>query len=526
MRNNLPVTGRAIKLPDDANILSTTDGASLITYVNPDFIKFSGYSEAELLGQPHNIVRHPDMPTLAFKHMWATLNAGHSWMGLVKNRCKNGDHYWVSAYVTPIRKNGKTVEFQSVRTAPTTAQIEAAEKLYVHLRNGRGSISRWLRLGLGAKISLLVCSLIALGTFGLDSMLSIPPYVSFMQAALNCALSYIAIAFVLGPLRSLARQTRELADNPVSQILYTGRTDEVGQIQFALLTAQAETGAVIGRIADASDRLGGCAKNLLDEIHASNRLTVEQQVETDQIATAITQMAASIQDVARNAQSAASAAEKAGNETRFGQQLVSDTSRMITALEIEIHQATHVIYALENHSNDISHVLDVIGDITAQINMLALNAAIEAARAGDQGRGFAVVADEVRSLAARTQQSTADIQQMISALQDGTRAAVSVMEQSRDHAQLSVSQARQARESLGGIGRGVHEITEMNMQIAAAVEEQGAVSEGINRSVSNIRDAADLSVSTSQNNHDNASEALRLTSALHELTKQFWAKLH
>ncbi|WP_407074084.1 methyl-accepting chemotaxis protein [Pseudomonas sp. CCC3.2] len=237
-------------------------------------------------------------------------------------------------------------------------------------------------------------------------------------------------------------------------------------------------------------------------------------------------MAASIQDVARNAQSAASAAEKAGNETRFGQQLVSDTSRMITALEIEIHQATHVIYALENHSNDISHVLDVIGDITAQINMLALNAAIEAARAGDQGRGFAVVADEVRSLAARTQQSTADIQQMISALQDGTRAAVSVMEQSRDHAQLSVSQARQARESLGGIGRGVHEITEMNMQIAAAVEEQGAVSEGINRSVSNIRDAADLSVSTSQNNHDNASEALRLTSALHELTKQFWAKLH
>ncbi|MEB0039268.1 MULTISPECIES: PAS domain-containing methyl-accepting chemotaxis protein [unclassified Pseudomonas] len=526
MRKNSAVTGRAIQLPSDANILSTTDTASLITYVNPDFIKFSGYSEAELLGQPHNVVRHPDMPALAFEHMWATLHMGHSWMGLVKNRCKNGDHYWVSAYVTPIRKNGKTVEFQSVRTAPSAAQVEAAEKLYTQLRSGSGSASRWLRLGLSTKISVLVCSLITLSIFSLGSVLSIPSYVSLLETALSCALSCVAIAVVLRPLRGLARQVRGSADNPLSQILYTGRADVVGQIQFALLTAHAETGAVIGRIADASDRLGGCAKNLLDEIHASNRLTVEQQVETDQIATSITQMAASIQEVARNAQTAASAAEKAGNETRFGQQLVSDTSKMITALEIEIHQATNVIYALENHSNDISQVLEVIGDIAAQINMLALNAAIEAARAGDQGRGFAVVADEVRSLAARTQQSTADIQQMINALQDGTRSAVSVMEKSRDHAQLSVSQARQARESLGGIGRGVHEITEMNMQIAAAVEEQGEVSEGINRSVANIRDATELSVSTSQNNHNNASEALRLTSALHELTKQFWAKLH
>ncbi|MCT4723899.1 MULTISPECIES: PAS domain-containing protein [Enterobacteriaceae] len=130
MRQNLPVTGRNLELPKDANILSTTSPQSHITYVNPDFIKISGFTEEELLGQPHNIVRHPDMPPAAFEHMWSTLKSGRSWMGLVKNRCKNGDHYWVSAYVTPIAKNGSIVEYQSVRTKPEPEQVLAAEKLY------------------------------------------------------------------------------------------------------------------------------------------------------------------------------------------------------------------------------------------------------------------------------------------------------------------------------------------------------------------------------------------------------------
>ncbi|HHO9679229.1 TPA: PAS domain-containing protein [Escherichia coli] len=129
MRQNLPVTGRNLELPKDANILSTTSPQSHITYVNPDFIKISGFTEEELLGQPHNIVRHPDMPPAAFEHMWSTLKSGRSWMGLVKNRCKNGDHYWVSAYVTPIAKNGSIVEYQSVRTKPEPEQVLAAEKL-------------------------------------------------------------------------------------------------------------------------------------------------------------------------------------------------------------------------------------------------------------------------------------------------------------------------------------------------------------------------------------------------------------
>lgn len=116
MKINLPVTGRNVDVAPDANILSTTDLTSAITYANDDFIRISGYSRDELLGAPHNLLRHPDMPAQAFAHMWQTLKGGRSWMGLVKNRCKNGDHYWVSAYVTPVTQNGAAVEYQSVRT--------------------------------------------------------------------------------------------------------------------------------------------------------------------------------------------------------------------------------------------------------------------------------------------------------------------------------------------------------------------------------------------------------------------------
>lgn len=165
MRQNLPVTGRNLELPQDANILSTTDTQSCITYVNSDFIKISGFTEVELQGQSHNIVRHPDMPAAAFEHMWATLKAGCFWMGLVKNRCKNGDHYWVSAYVTPIRGNGQTTEYQSVRTKLDPVQVQAAEQLYTQLRAGKKPLTRRLPLGLGTKLSILVSLVIVLGFF-------------------------------------------------------------------------------------------------------------------------------------------------------------------------------------------------------------------------------------------------------------------------------------------------------------------------------------------------------------------------
>lgn len=514
-------SGRNVELPIDANILSTTNTQSCINYVNADFVSISGYSADELIGQPHNIVRHPDMPAKAFEHMWATLKSGRSWMGLVKNRCKNGDHYWVSAFVTPISQNGHIVEYQSVRTRPQPEQLRAAEQLYEKVRNGGRSTRE---LGVRHKSVCLIATLTALGTWGGASLLSVPLTDALILACASGVLSAVGVFWLMAPLRELAVRARQIADNPLSQVLYSGRSDELGQIDFALRMVQAETGAVIGRIADASSRLDNHAKSLLGEIDASNKLSVQQQLATDQIALSVNEVVSSIQDVARNAQGAADAAQLAGDETRVGQDLVALTSQSISELEHKIQQAVQVVHELESRSNEISQVLDVIGSIAEQTNLLALNAAIEAARAGEQGRGFAVVADEVRSLAARTQQSTMDIHHMIAGLQQGALSAVNVMDQSREQAESTVGHARQAAAALVGIGRRVTEIAQMNTQIAVAVEEQGVVSENINCTIGRIRDAAERNVLTGENNRKSASEVLQLTTGLYGLVQQFKAK--
>ncbi|MCX9715295.1 methyl-accepting chemotaxis protein [Vibrio cholerae] len=512
-----------MELSSSTNILSTTTPDSHITYVNPDFLKISGFAEEELIGQPHNMVRHPDMPPAAFAHMWSTLKSGRSWMGLVKNRCKNGDHYWVSAFAMPIIKNGKVVEYQSVRTKPEPSHVQAAEKAYAQLRNGKNILPK-IRLGFHWKLILLVWgSLFA--SIAIVSLIYPSALMSILFLTLLVgSITTLGITYLLVPMKRLIQSYCKDSDNPLSQVLYTGRSDEFGQLEFALRMAQAETSAVIGRIGDASNQLNKFANDLLHNIEKSNILTSEQQAETEQVATAINEMAASIQEVATGAKHAANSSESANHETISGQQIVSQASQSITELEHEVSQAKQVIHELEEHSNDISKVLEVIRSIADQTNLLALNAAIEAARAGESGRGFAVVADEVRGLAARTQQSTMDIQRMIDTLQGRAKLAVAVMEHSSQQALLSVEQAQQAADALTGIGKRVSDITGMSVQMATAVDQQSAVSDEINHSISNIRMAADTNVDNGKINAKCAEGVAGLSHNLSELAQQFWER--
>ncbi|NMY30314.1 methyl-accepting chemotaxis protein [Pseudomonas sp. WS 5412] len=524
MKINLPVTGRNVDIAQDANILSTTDLGSSITYANQDFIDVSGYSREELLGAPHNLLRHPDMPSAAFAHMWQTLKSGRSWMGMVKNRCKNGDHYWVSAYASPVTRDGVAVEYQSVRTRPDARRVMAAERVYARLRTGTRRMRPVLKMPL--KLSLVTGATCAL-TWGAGvGLASYPWAVQVLGLAAVGAVGILGVNLLLRPLRQLSERARQIADNPVSQAIYTGRADELGQIEFAMQMLEAQVGAVVGRIGDASQRLSGHAAALVEQLDSSHSSTLGQQSQTDQVATAIHEMAASVAQVANHAQQASKAADQAGSETREGHQRVDESRDAVLRLSQELARATTVIHQLESHSGDISGVLEVIRAIAEQTNLLALNAAIEAARAGEQGRGFAVVADEVRGLAQRTQQSTNEIQRMISTLQGGARDAVIAMEQSSQHVEASVDHAQRAASALDGISQRVNQITAMSVQIATAVEEQSAVSEDINRNIVGIRNAGEATVTAGQQSQLSSGDVAALAEDLRRLAEEFWGKRH
>jgi len=444
---------------------------------------------------------------------------------MVKNRRKNGDHYWVDAFVTPILEGGKAVEYQSVRTLPRPEFVARADALYHQLLAGKTpSVLRGGSFGLRTRLFAAVAFAIVLAAAAALLAGAVSPLGALLFTVVGTVGAGTAIGYLLAPLAALAAQARTRFDNATAAWIYTGRTDEVGQIALALKMLESETGAVVGRISDSAKRLSASAEHLAATVEENSAGTRRQQGETDQVATAITEMAASVEEVARNAQQTADAAGRADGDARSGTGVVARTRETIRTLASEIEQASHAIPALNTQATEITSILEVIRSIAEQTNLLALNAAIEAARAGEHGRGFAVVADEVRTLASRTQKATREINGMIERLQAGAETAVGVMERSRAGADLSVAEAQHAAESLEAIVRAVAVINDMTTQIATAVQEQSHVSEEISRSVATIRQVADGTAESALRSSDSSNEVASMAERLQQLAHQFWAR--
>ncbi|MBI1194411.1 MAG: PAS domain-containing protein [Gammaproteobacteria bacterium] len=525
MKKNLPVTDVEREYGGTANILSTTDLKGAISYFNDDFLDICGFSPDELLHKNHNVVRHPDMPPEAFEDLWTTLKDGKSWMGIVKNRCKNGDHYWVDAYVTPIRNKGKTIEYQSVRRKPEREHVQRAEKAYKQLLEGKVPHEiRPAKLGLAHKILLAINASLFVGVSLAFVLFDIGAATAITMFLASASLASAASFFALRPLTQAITAARNITDNPIARHIYTGRNDDIGAILLAFKMLGSETGGIVGRISDDANRLSESAAELMSTITAANENVQRQFLETDQVATAINEMAASIREVSSNAQRTADAAESAMTEASEGHEVMAATSASISNLAGEIERASGVIAKVESSSQEINTILDVIKNVSEQTNLLALNAAIEAARAGEHGRGFAVVADEVRTLAARTSESTNRIQEMIESLQKGAREAVAVMQASRSQAMGSVDQATSAATSIGSITAAVEKIKDMSFIIASAVEQQSVVSEEINRSIASIRGSSEQTMEASHSTSEACGTMTRLANGLSDLANEFWEK--
>ena len=515
MKINHPVTGRERVLSDNTTIISTTDLKGIITSVNEDFIEYSGFSEAELVGKNHNIVRHPDMPPAAFADLWETLKRGEPWMGIVKNRCKNGDHYWVDAYVAPIYLDGEHVGYQSVRAKASEEDIARADKLYQGLNMGRTPVLlRWplsYRSQLFTAFSVLFITLLVVGWLG-----GLIHTSSWLAALLIGGLGaiYLAASFMSLPIRRDAKLASKVVDNPIMQLVYAGRADENGKVFTAMRMLQARNRTIVGRVAAYAMELGLSAASLAANAEESERGIHNQNREIDELASAMHEMATTIHGVAENAIKTAKASEQADQQAKSGALVATEAIGGIDGLLNEIHDTAKVIAQLDDDSEKIGTVLTVIKTIAEQTNLLALNAAIEAARAGEQGRGFAVVADEVRTLATRTQASTAEIRQMIENLQHGVGQAVNAMSRAKDRAQHSVEQVENAAESLAEIAGEVAAIMHMNTEIATTAEQQSQVAQDMNKSIHVIRDESEETLNrahhTAQASHHLEDTAKRL----------------
>ncbi len=496
MKRNLPVTSNEVSVEERDTILSTTELSGVIKYINPDFIRISGFTEEELIGKSHNIVRHPDMPQAAFKDLWATLKAGKSWIGLVKNRCKNGDFYWVNAFATPISENGSVSEYQSVRTHAHPDAIKRAEQAYASINAGK-PIRAISHAPMTLEKRLLLSGLAALAPVLALSAWYAPPAHALAAGATALILLTVLLHLQTSPLRTSLTRLRARIGNEnklLALYVFTGRTDEAGLIELAFKCMQDQTGAVIGRVEDAAQIVSSTASGMAAKSQKTAGSTSELHGQTDMVAVAMNELSSSSKEVANNATTAAESSNNVKAEAAQSLQVVNEAISAINELAEEVGQGADVIAELEEDSRTIGNVINVIQDITEQTNLLALNAAIEAARAGEQGRGFAVVADEVRTLAKRTQESTEDIKNIIETLQSRTGKASLTMQQGREIAGTCVDHAARAGESLNSIDRAIQTANTMIEQIALAANEQTKVTEEMSVNVVSINDHAESTV--------------------------------
>ncbi|WMC10868.1 PAS domain-containing methyl-accepting chemotaxis protein [Oceanimonas pelagia] len=511
MRENLPVTHRERTFDASERLVSTTDIHGNILHCNDAFVNVSGYPREELIGQPHNLVRHPDMPPAAFKVMWEHLKAGQPWMGLVKNRCKNGDHYWVDAYVSPITEGGKVVGFESVRACPDREDVARAERLYARLRAGaslpRASIlSRpWCWLGAA---QLPVAALLVSGNTDAAVMLELLSLAAFGGWVSHWHRhTLIRLDELLG-----GAFRHELAVHTHSR-----EQGMLGRLKAGIRSEKARLTATITRIEDAAGQVTRSSDSGQARSRQARNGMAGLRQETEQVATAMHEMSASINDVTAHVQETATQADRASQMAYQGLEMAGVTREAIAGLKNTVDDIGAEVQRLAQQITGIAQVADMIETLSEQTNLLALNAAIEAARAGEQGRGFAVVADEVRRLAARTRESTGEIHRIVAELSDRAGSSVAVAEQGKIGAEAGLGRVVETEKSLSGITSAVSRIADMSMQMATAVEQQARVAEDINRQAVHMASLSDSGLAQADSAAGSMAELQSVAGELHDL---------
>jgi len=505
MRNNLPVSQHEYVLRGTQTLVSVTDLKGRIVHCNPAFIEVSGFSSEELMGQPHNIVRHPDMPAEAFRDMWDTIQARMPWTGLVKNRRKNGDFYWVQANATPMLDGDQVIGFLSVRTVPARDAVRDAEALYARMRaDAELGRSTWglhrgklVRQGLvgklqrllapGVMVQLALLQALAVLAAGAVSVLNAPQGAGAL-VILGCAAASLWVVWnkAIAPLHTLVQDANYLAAGDLSHTVHLGAVGPLGQLQQALMQMSVNLRTVVSDVRDEIDQLGISVR----EIAEGNQ---DLSARTESQASSLQQTAASMEEINGTVQQSAASAQR-------GSQLAHETIQITDHGNSAVTSVAESMNGISQSSGKITEIIQLIEGVAFQTNILALNAAVEAARAGEQGRGFAVVASEVRSLAQRTTSAAKEIRQLITESSEkighGEKQTTSAMERMQsvlqsveklDSVLAEISQASSEQTTgIFQINEAVNQLDSLTQQNAAMVEQLAANAQSLNAQVEGI----------------------------------------
>ncbi|WP_114809965.1 methyl-accepting chemotaxis protein [Paraburkholderia kururiensis] len=515
MRNNQPITQQEYDYSASQMLVSATDLKGRIQYCNPAFIAVSGYTKDELIGKPHNLIRHPDMPAEAFADLWATIQAGRPWSALVKNRRKNGDHYWVAANVTPVTERGQVVGYLSVRTKPSRDEIREADAFYTQMREGtlrgrklrRGLVVRTGLLGLvDAVMRVPVAKRAVLGygagpgvllAAGVAAWQGIPPTQFWMAFAASCLASLVTwrvlVSHVGKPIDEMKRISAHVAAGDLTADVQVIRHDDLGEVLLALNQLKANLTAIVLDVRQQIDGMLDAAREI-----STGNLDLSRRTELQ--AASLEETAATMDQLTTTVQANAEASARALDLAREAQATAAEGGAMAGQVE-------RTMASITNASKRITDITGVIDGIAFQTNILALNAAVEAARAGDAGRSFAVVAGEVRMLAQRCAASAKEIKEVV-------EASVNEVAQGTQLVARTTAQMR-------SIDEAVARVSSIIMEVANASGEQAEGIRQVNQAVSHLDSATQQNAALVEQAAATASRLVEQADVLDEAVRLF-----
>lgn len=518
MKVNLPVTQTEHQIPAGEKLISITDLSGNITYCNEALTRISGYTKDELLGRDHHVLRHPDMPQGVFALLWQSLKSGSPFMGLIKNRCKNGDYFWTDAFISPVTISGRVAAYEAVRVRPRPEDVKRAAALYKKINSG--AAIRYHSVLPGPAVWVEGGSLLlAAGLY----FLPVSPLFAVGAAALGgCAALFLKYREDKADIKNLNSLVHKVYAHPAGVLCYTDHNRPSDPLKLTILSHQAFIRTIFARVDESARQVYALADDTTTLSLNTQTDIDRQQEQTGRIASAVSEMSDTLSQILQDVKKSAELAEAADKMAGTGRDAARQSDKALQNIAELSLQIKEVVEILASKAEAVQKGIQEIRKIASQTDLLALNASIEAARSGEAGRGFAVVAGEVRALSLKTDSYTEEIDQLVRNLIDTSRKALEFTEHGASTAAEGVGKIRHSISLLDEIAANIGEISSRSVAMKNSIEAESGAAGAINDQIAEIKKLGDRCAEHAAGSHDSVARLKDIALNLNKMILRFY----